>query len=94
MRVVCKKCNWSQANLSKSQAYDLARFEGCHCGGNLSIISDEAYRDFRADLRYDALRDAEMIAELENRMKNSSQRGRGGNRGHLVNRTSTARRSI
>jgi hypothetical protein len=60
MRIICKKCNRSQAHLSKSQAYDLARFEGCSCGGNLAILSDPD-----PDWLNDVERDLRDVAELE-----------------------------
>jgi len=38
MKVTCKNCGWSLAGISKAQAHDMARFEGCtECGGNLQI---------------------------------------------------------
>jgi rRNA maturation protein Nop10 len=37
MKATCPNCDW-QAQVSKSQAFDLARFEGCpNCGGDLKI---------------------------------------------------------
>lgn len=51
MRVTCKRCGWTRAGLSKSQCYDQARFEGCPCGGNLSIFDADWQNDVERDLK-------------------------------------------
>jgi hypothetical protein len=44
MQVVCNKCGWTEKGLTKSQAYDLARYVGCQSvgceGGNLAVLED------------------------------------------------------
>jgi hypothetical protein len=62
MRVACQKCHKHVDGISKSQAYDIARFEGiCKCPTSLLAISSEPDPDWLNDVERD-LRD---IAELE-----------------------------
>lgn len=44
MQVTCNKCGWTEKGLTKSQAYDMARYVGCQAvgceGGNLAVLED------------------------------------------------------